>query len=53
MVSARNHGMVEAALPMIEEGGAFIAVGALHLPGSDGLVALLAAEGLKVQPAGR
>jgi uncharacterized protein YbaP (TraB family) len=53
MVTARNHGMVEHALPMIEKGGAFIAIGALHLPGPEGVVALLKAEGLTVEPAGQ
>lgn len=52
MVSARNRGMLEHALPMIGKGGAFIAVGALHLPGPEGLVALLEAEGLTVEPMG-
>ena len=53
MVSARNRGMADNAMPMIEQGGAFIAVGALHLPGADGLVALLQAKGLSVSLAGR
>ncbi len=49
MVSTRNRGMADRALPMIAEGGAFIAVGALHLPGEEGLIALLEAEGLAVE----
>jgi uncharacterized protein YbaP (TraB family) len=53
MVTARNRGMVEYALPMIAEGGAFIAIGALHLPGPEGVVALLEAEGLNVEPVQR
>ncbi len=55
MVSSRNRGMVEHAMPMIAEGGAFIAIGALHLPGEDGVVALLRDAGLKVEaiPAAR
>ncbi|MBO6717243.1 MAG: TraB/GumN family protein [Rhizobiaceae bacterium] len=50
MVVARNRGMAESAMPMIREGGAFIAVGALHLPGPEGLVALLRDSGLTVEP---
>ena len=50
MVSARNRDMAAGALPLIEQGGAFIAVGALHLPGEDGLIALFRDEGLKVEP---
>ena len=34
----------------LEEGGAVVAVGALHLPGADGIVELLRAEGLRVTP---
>ena len=48
MVNARNHTMAERALPLLEEGGAFIAVGALHLPGEEGLAALLSAKGFTV-----
>jgi uncharacterized protein YbaP (TraB family) len=40
--------MAERALPFLEEGGAFIAVGALHLPGEAGLVELLRAKGYTV-----
>ena len=48
MVTARNHTMVERARPILDRGGAFIAVGALHLPGENGLVALLRKEGYRV-----
>ncbi|MGN7772377.1 TraB/GumN family protein [Phyllobacterium sp. 22552] len=41
MVSARNRTMAERAEPIIAKGNAFIAVGALHLPGEHGLVSLL------------
>lgn len=50
MITARNKTMAERARPMIEDGGAFIAVGALHLPGEQGLVALLRGQGLVVEP---
>ena len=48
IVLARNRTMAERALPFLEEGGAFIAVGALHLPGEAGLVELLRAKGYTV-----
>lgn len=40
IVVGRNRKMRDVALPYLEKGGAFVAVGALHLPGKDGLVAL-------------
>lgn len=52
MIDARNRIMVEAAVPVLDEGGAFIAVGALHLSGAQGLVALLRERGYAVEPAG-
>jgi uncharacterized protein YbaP (TraB family) len=44
----RNARMRDAAEPLLEKGNAFIAVGALHLVGSTGLVALLRARGYTV-----
>ncbi|EJM99824.1 TraB/GumN family protein [Phyllobacterium sp. YR531] len=41
MVNARNRTMAKNAEPIIAKGNAFIAVGALHLPGDQGLVSLL------------
>ena len=38
LIEARNRLMVERALPSLADGGAFIAVGALHLSGETGLV---------------
>jgi uncharacterized protein len=38
MLSRRNHGMRDAALPLLAEGGLFIGVGAAHLSGNDGLI---------------
>ncbi|MFT3732569.1 MAG: TraB/GumN family protein [Hyphomicrobium sp.] len=46
----RNAKMRTAALPLLEKGNAFIAVGALHLPGPTGLVALLRESGYTVTP---
>jgi uncharacterized protein len=48
MVSVRNRRMRDAALPLLREGGTFIAVGALHLPGKVGLVELFREAGFNV-----
>lgn len=48
MVTTRNRKMVEKAAPILERGGAFIAIGALHLPGQDGLVELFRRKGYNV-----
>ena len=45
VVENRNLAMRDAALPLLKEGGVFIAVGALHLPGKAGLVELLRLAG--------
>jgi uncharacterized protein YbaP (TraB family) len=50
LVEERNHRMAERLLPMLERGGVFAAVGALHLPGEEGLIALLREQGLTVTP---
>ena len=50
MVTARNHTMAERSLPLLEAGGAFIAVGALHLPGEEGLARLYENAGYTVTP---
>jgi uncharacterized protein len=44
----RNHLMAERLAPILAEGGAFVAVGALHLPGADGLLALLQQQGWRI-----
>ncbi len=48
LLTKRNFGMRDAALPYLAEGQAFIAVGALHLPGKTGLVSLLRGAGYTV-----
>lgn len=48
VVVERNHGMRDKALPLLAKGGAFIAVGALHLVGEEGLVALFRKAGYTV-----
>ena len=44
----RNAAMAERIAPLLKGGGAFIAVGALHLPGKTGLIEHLRAEGYTV-----
>jgi hypothetical protein len=46
----RNAKMRQAAEPLLEKGGVFIAIGALHLPGDKGLVALLQQAGYTLTP---
>ena len=48
MIVKRNHGMDASAQPFLENGKAFIAVGAMHLSGAEGLVELLRKDGFTV-----
>ncbi|MBI5613059.1 MAG: TraB/GumN family protein [Gammaproteobacteria bacterium] len=48
LLVARNRVMLERMQPRLREGNAFIAVGALHLHGNDGLLALLEKTGHRV-----
>lgn len=50
LIVKRNHTMVKRALGLLERGKTFIAVGALHLPGDDGLVELIGKAGYKLTP---
>ncbi|QKV19959.1 TraB/GumN family protein [Oricola thermophila] len=50
MVHVRNETMVKRARPLFDAGGAFVAVGALHLPGEKGIAALLEEAGYTVTP---
>lgn len=49
MITARNRTMAANAGPILERGNAFIAVGALHLPGAEGVVELLRKAGWAVE----
>lgn len=46
----RNARMAERAAPLLDQGGTLVAVGALHLPGADGLVARLRQMGYRLEP---
>jgi hypothetical protein len=48
VMTERNHRMVERLRPRLAEGGAFVAVGALHLPGEEGILRLLERQGYRV-----
>lgn len=50
IIDDRNVLMVERMQPRLKEGNAFIAVGALHLPGEKGILYLLEQRGYKVTP---
>lgn len=50
LVDERNRRMRDRALPHLERGGAFIAVGAAHIPGPNGLARLVADAGFAVEP---
>lgn len=46
----RNERMVKRLLPVLNEGNAFIAVGAMHLPGDKGILSLLEMHGFSISP---
>ncbi|MEM0900344.1 MAG: TraB/GumN family protein, partial [Pseudomonadota bacterium] len=48
LIDARNKTMFDRSLALLEQGGAFIAVGALHLPGELGLANLFAEAGFEI-----
>ena len=48
LLNIRNVKMVDRSLPKLEKGGLFIAVGALHLPGEKGILALLKNKGYRI-----
>ena len=50
IATKRNYGMRDASLPLLQQGGAFIGVGALHLSGKEGLVELYRVAGYTVTP---
>jgi uncharacterized protein YbaP (TraB family) len=50
LLTARNARMAERLAAPLAEGGVFAAIGALHLPGADGVLAHLAAAGLTLRP---
>lgn len=51
LVQERNRRMADRIAPVLDKGNALIAVGALHLPGEDGLLSLLDRAGYVVSPA--
>ncbi len=49
-IDRRNQRMLESLLPRLSGGGVFVAVGALHLPGEQGLLHLLRGRGFVLKP---
>jgi uncharacterized protein len=49
LIEDRNHRMAERMQPYLKKGGAFVAVGALHLPGEQGLLRLLEQRGYSLR----
>lgn len=47
-ITRRNVTMLQRALPILAQGEAFLAVGALHLPGDEGMVELIRRSGYSV-----
>ena len=50
LLTRRNHVMAERMLPYLEKGAAFIAVGAMHFPGDEGILNLLRERGFNLVP---
>lgn len=50
VIDNRNITMVKSSEPLLNAGGAFIAVGALHLPGEKGILNILVQKGYTITP---
>lgn len=50
LLTERNRNMADRIVRLMKEGSVFTAVGAGHLPGREGLIALLRAKGFNVTP---
>jgi uncharacterized protein YbaP (TraB family) len=50
LIRTRNIRMTERVIPLIRQKSTFIAVGSGHLPGMEGIIALLRKEGFAVEP---
>lgn len=48
LLTDRNKMMIDRMQSVLQEGGAFIAIGALHLPGNDGVIAGLSQQGYTI-----
>src|SRR5262249_3693189 len=48
LIVDRNHRMVERMDKLLQQGSAFVAVGALHLPGATGILQMLTDKGYKI-----
>ncbi len=48
LIVDRNHTMVKRMQPILDQGKSFIAIGALHLIGNEGVLALLKKQGYKI-----
>ena len=49
LLNDRNRVMAERMLPALQRGGAFIAIGAMHLPGRDGVLALIERQHYRIE----
>ncbi len=50
LIRARNYRMAERIVPLLRQQSTFIAIGSGHLPGIEGVIALLRKEGYTVEP---
>lgn len=49
VIEDRNQRMAQRLLPVLKEGSAFVALGALHLPGKAGVLNLLQGQGYRIE----
>ena len=50
LIDQRNARMADRVRPYLDDGGAFVTIGALHLPGDTGVLARLADQGYAITP---